>query len=135
MKGYEVVFVIDGSATEEARNATLAKLRSTVTRYNGTLHYEYHWGNRRLAYPIRKKDHGVYYVWYISGVGSTIDELNIQFRYSTEILRSQVIRSEDIEEDRQFFLSISTGKSKQTSAEDELGEKVIDEVEESIEAA
>ncbi len=56
MQGYESVFITDPDLSEEALSGILDKVKNTVTHQGGAIQQYHHWGRRRLAYPINKKN-------------------------------------------------------------------------------
>lgn len=110
MKGYEIIFITGPDLSDEDLSNILEKLKTIIPKYDGKLVHEFVWGRRRLAYQIRNNDYGVYHVWYITGSGTTIDELHRQFRYSDEVLRFQTIKVDDVDQEANYFSELSTSQ-------------------------
>ena len=48
-------------------------------------------GRRQLAYPIRKKNFGVYHFWKFEVGGEVIDKLTFELRTNDAVMRSMVL--------------------------------------------
>ncbi len=60
MNMYELLYIIDNSATDEAKEALVAKFSDLITNNGGTVDSVDKWGTKRLAYPINYKNDGYY---------------------------------------------------------------------------
>ncbi|MEC9459597.1 MAG: 30S ribosomal protein S6 [SAR324 cluster bacterium] len=103
MTGYELVFITTPTLSEDDLAVVLKKFKKDLTGYGGKLIHEYVWGRRRLAYEIAGNDFGVYHVWYFTGSGKTVDELQRQFGYSDDVLRNQIVKTDDLDAEAAFL--------------------------------
>lgn len=103
MTGYELVFITTPTISEDDLAVVLKKFKKNLTGYGGKLIHEYVWGRRRLAYEIAGNDFGVYHVWYFTGSGKTVDELQRQFGYSEDVLRNQIVKTDDLDAEAAFL--------------------------------
>ena len=103
MTGYELVFITTPTLSEDDLAVVLKKFKKNLTGYGGKLIHEYVWGRRRLAYEIDGNDFGVYHVWYFTGSGKTVDELQRQFGYSDDVLRNQIVKTDDLDAEAAFL--------------------------------
>jgi small subunit ribosomal protein S6 len=60
MNNYEVLYVIDGTLSDEAIKEQVAKFSELVTANGGEVVQVDEWGKRRLAYQINYKSEGYY---------------------------------------------------------------------------
>ncbi len=60
MNMYELLYIIDNSATDEVKEALVAKFNDLITNNGGTVDNVDKWGTKRLAYPINYKNDGYY---------------------------------------------------------------------------
>ncbi|MBF0286755.1 MAG: 30S ribosomal protein S6 [SAR324 cluster bacterium] len=104
MEGYESVIITDPDLTEEDTSGILDKVKDTITSHGGEVQKYHLWGRRRLAYLINKKNYGVYHIFYFTGDGELLNDLNQYYRYSENILRFQTIKVENIQEEFDRFL-------------------------------
>ncbi len=126
MTGYELVFITDPNLSEKDQAVVLKKFKKNLTEFGGKLIHEYVWGRRRLAYEIAGNDFGVYHAWYFTGIGKTVDELQRQFGFSDDVLRNQIVKTEDLDAEASFLHNLIPPR------EENLGK---DEVEKSVEDA
>ena len=103
MTGYELVFITDPNLSEKDQAVVLKKFKKNLTEFGGKLIHEYVWGRRRLAYEIAGNDFGVYHAWYFTGIGKTVDELQRQFGFSDDVLRNQIVKTEDLDAEASFL--------------------------------
>ena len=103
MTGYELVFITTPTLSEDELAVVLKKFKKNLTGYGGKLIHEYVWGRRRLSYEIAGNDFGVYHVWYFTGNGKTVDELQRQFGYSDDVLRNQIVKTDDLDAEASFL--------------------------------
>ena len=106
MTGYELVFITDPSHNNDELASVLKNYKKILTKSGGKLIHEYVWGRRRLAYEISGNDFGVYHAWYFTGTGKTIDELQRQIGYSDDVLRHQIIKTDDIDTEAAFLQTL-----------------------------
>ena len=118
MIGYELVFITDPSLSEKEIESVLKKIKKSLTKSGGKLIHEYVWGRRRLAYEISGNVFGVYHAWYFTGVGETVEELQRQFGYSDDVLRHQIVKTDDLDAEAAFLQSIIPPKEETTEKEE-----------------
>lgn len=98
MRQYEITLVFRVDLEESQRNELLERIQALIPLVDdesvASLKVD-HWGERDLAYPIKKQNKG-YYV-FISGVmnGDGLDEFERNVLYEENILRHLVIRAEE----------------------------------------
>ena len=119
MTGYELVFITTPTLNEEDLTVVLKKFKKSLTESGGKLIHEYVWGRRRLAYEIEGNDFGVYHAWYFTGSGKTVDELQRQFGYSDDILRNQIVKTDDLDEEAAFLHNLIPPKEETTEKEED----------------
>lgn len=94
MTNYELMFIINPSLDEEAKNAAVEKVQSIITKGEGEVSDVDVWGMRKLAYPIEKKTEG-YYVLIDFQAGTELPkELNRRLRISDDIMRHMIINKD-----------------------------------------
>lgn len=87
MKTYEMLYVLDVSLSDEAKESFTAKFEGIVTNGGGTVVSTDKWGVKKLAYPIQYKTDGYYVVMTFEAEGSVVKELDRIAGLSTEVLR------------------------------------------------
>lgn len=61
MNKYELALVVNAKIEDDARVATVEKVKEYVTKFGGTITNVDEWGKKRLAYDIQKMREGFYY--------------------------------------------------------------------------
>ena len=119
VRDYEAVFITAADLNSEEQAELLDRVRGFISRFEGQICREYFWGRRKLAYPIKKKDYGIYHLWYLSGDGAMLEELERQFGYSEQVIRAQIIKVEDWESAAAKFESLVELKPAEEASEEE----------------
>jgi len=88
---YELGVIIDPEIEPEAETTTLDRLEKIITESGGEVVDKDAWGRRSLAYPIRKKSHGVYHFWKFDAGPQVISDLNFELRTNDTVMRSLVL--------------------------------------------
>lgn len=93
MKTYETIVVIDAHQSEETIESLINKIKKMITDNGGNIIDVNRWGKRRLAYEIKKKQHG-YYVYFLYEIdkGEFPKVLEHNFRISEKMLRYLTLR-------------------------------------------
>jgi len=94
---YEVMFIVDTSATEEEITRLNENLQQIVTDQGGTITKSENIGRRQLAYQIGRKKEGFYVLFEVEGSGREIAELERRMRVNDQVLRYITVR---VDEDR-----------------------------------
>ena len=95
MRKYETVFISDPDLKDQARSNLFDKVRNIITKENGILLDFDEWGNKKLAYEIKKKLRGHYVCVTYGGTGELIKELERNFRLSDEVLKFMTLLLSD----------------------------------------
>ena len=88
---YELGVIIDPEVDPESETAALERLQAIITDAGGSLVEQNAWGRRQLAYPIRKKNFGVYHFWKFEVGGEVVEKLNFELRTNDAVMRSLVL--------------------------------------------
>jgi len=91
---YETVFITLPSLTEQEETDLVATLAQVVTDDGGTMAANDRMGRRRLAYPVRKFEDGVYTRFLYDASPAVPKELERRIRLSDKILRHLTVRLE-----------------------------------------
>ena len=95
MRTYEIVFIIHPDLDEDNQTETINKVKGWITEINGTITKEELWGNKRLAYAIRKQREGYYVLLNAQLDPSSISELERNFRITEAIMRFLIIAEDE----------------------------------------
>ena len=93
MKNYELMFIINPTLEEAAREAAIEKVKATIAA-DGEVEAVDAWGMRKLAYPIEKRNEGFYVVVEFKGNTDLPKELDRRLRISDDVMRHIIICKE-----------------------------------------
>jgi small subunit ribosomal protein S6 len=93
-KKYETVILFDPELPEEKRKEFLAKLAGVIGSYQGEVLKQDDWGNRKMAYPIRKKVNAFYTFLLYTGNRGVVEEVERNIKIFDGILRHLTSRVE-----------------------------------------
>jgi len=98
MKKYETIFILDPDLEDEKIQAAVEKLKGIVTQANGEILKVEDWGKRKLAYQVKKKSRGHYYLILFSGSPALLAELERNFRVMDAVIKFQSVRLDEKED-------------------------------------
>lgn len=87
MAQYELTFLLN----EEAE---LKNLKALITSLEGKVTKEDKWGERELAYPIKKNSSAVYYNWQLSIDEGKINEFKKKLNFTDKMIRYLLLKAE-----------------------------------------
>jgi len=91
MRRYETFVIIDPDTTQEQREPVLERVRELITQHGGFLVFEDVWGDRKLAYEIKKKARGFYIRFDYCGQALLVNEIERFFRIDDRALKYMTI--------------------------------------------
>jgi small subunit ribosomal protein S6 len=95
MRKYETVFISDPDLQDQARLDLYDKVRNIIAKENGILLNFDEWGNKKMAYEIKKKLRGNYVCATYGGTGDLVKELERNFRLTDDVLKFMTILLSD----------------------------------------
>lgn|SRR5574344_520082 len=84
---YETVFIVTPVLSEEQMKETVKKYTDFLTSNGAEIVYTNNWGMRKLAYPIKKKTNGFYYLIEFKAEGKVISDLEVAYKRDERLLR------------------------------------------------
>jgi len=91
MRRYETIFIADPDLQEDARKNLFDKYKNLLVQEKGILIDFDDWGNRKLAYPIKKKARGHYVCVTYGGTGVLVTELERNFRLDDKVMKFMTV--------------------------------------------
>jgi len=91
MRRYETIFIADPDLQEDARKTLFDKYKNLLQQGGGILIDFDDWGNRKLAYPIKKKARGHYVCMTYGGVGELVTELERIIRLDDNMMKFMTV--------------------------------------------
>ena len=95
MRKYETIFILDPDLEEEQTQSTIEKVKGIITQTNGEILKVEDWGKRKLAYEVKKKPKGHYFLIHFSGTPTLLSELERNFRVMDAVIKFQSVRLDE----------------------------------------
>ena len=92
MTEYEILLLLDPDVPEEKQGEVVERVRKLIEQGGGTVERHDAWGRRKLAYPIQKKEEGVYHLVSFTSEAETLDELSRVLKIDDDVLRHMATR-------------------------------------------
>ncbi len=91
MRQYETGFVLSPALSEEETAQLIQQMADIVAQKKGHMVRQDVWGKRRLAYPIKRFQEGVYVFFTYEGGGDVSVELERRFKQSDTVIRFMTV--------------------------------------------
>ena len=92
MNKYELAVVVNAKIEDDARTATIEKVKEYITRFGGTITNVDEWGKKRLAYEIQKMREGYYYFIQFESDSSCPAEVEKSVRIMENVIRFLIVK-------------------------------------------
>jgi len=89
---YEAMYVVDPARSEQEVEKLTEQLKSEIVEKGGEVVDLQHLGKKRLAYPVKKRKDGFYFLLYFRLAPDRISELRAGYRLNDFILRFLIIK-------------------------------------------
>ena len=94
VRHYEVMIILDPQQDERTVAPSLDKFLEIVRKDGGKVENVDVWGKKRLAYPINKKEEGIYAVVNLECEADTVKELDRVLNLNENVVRTKVLRTD-----------------------------------------
>ncbi|HOW86000.1 MAG TPA: 30S ribosomal protein S6 [Candidatus Aminicenantes bacterium] len=91
MRQYETGFVLSPNLSEEETTQFLQQMAEIVAQKKGRMVKQDVWGKRRLAFPIKRFQEGLYVFFTYDGGGDVSAELERRFKQSDHVIRFMTV--------------------------------------------
>ena len=92
MAKYEMLYLLNNDAKDEAKNAEIEKYENVVKSMNGAVVSTDKWGTKKLAYPIKFKNEAYYVLMTFEADGQVVNELDRVAGIDSEVLRRMITK-------------------------------------------
>lgn len=92
MNKYQLLFIIDNSIDDEAKDAVIEKFSSLIQELGGTVGMLDKWGTRKYAYPINFKNEGYYVLMQFEAEPTVPAEIDRQMRINDNVVRQLITK-------------------------------------------
>lgn len=75
MTKYEMLYILDSSLSDEARDGIIKKIEDLVTKNGGVVEKTDRWGMKKLQYPINYKSEGFYVLMTFEAAKTLVVEI------------------------------------------------------------
>jgi small subunit ribosomal protein S6 len=106
------MYIIDADTAEDDVTRLNENLQQIITDQGGTITKKENMGRRTLAYPINRKNEGIYQLVEVEGSGGEIAELERRMRVNDQVIRYITVR---VDEDRRRAEKFKTKRAKKAS--------------------
>jgi len=95
LRKYETIIVIDSLLKAEETENIVSKYERFISANGGQIEAIEHWGKKRLAYEIKKRQYGFYVLIRFNGPPTMIKQLEREYRLNESLLRYATIKLDD----------------------------------------
>ena len=95
MRKYEIMYILNASLEEAARNELMETLHAIVTNDGGEIDKIDEWGIKEFAYRIEDMTKGYYVVVTFHGNSAAVAELDRICRINQNVVRHMIVNLEE----------------------------------------
>jgi small subunit ribosomal protein S6 len=133
MRRYETFVIISPDISQEERDPLLERVKELITQMDGFLVFVDDWGERKLAYEIKKKERGYYVRFDYCGMAPLVNEIERFFRIDDRALKYMTVlldKDADLEKVREEKAAVESRKAAENAPEEKPEEVESAEIEE-----
>ena len=94
MRNYEIMFILSTQLTDEEKQAGVAFVEDTLKAAGATEVKTEVWGDRKLAYPIKKKENEFYVLTTFQADGTKFTEIESKLNINESILKYMIVKND-----------------------------------------
>ncbi len=94
MKNYEIMFILSTQLTDEEKQAGIKLVEETLTKSGAVELKTDIWGDRKLAYPVKKKENGYYVLTLFQIDGTKLPEVESKLNITESILKYMIVKND-----------------------------------------
>ena len=94
MRNYEIMFILSTQLTDEEKQAGVTFVENTLTAVGATEVKTEIWGDRKLAYPIKKKENGYYVLTTFQADGTQFTEIEAKLNINESLLKYMIVKND-----------------------------------------
>ena len=120
MRRYETFVIIDPDLSQDQREPLISKVEELITQMDGFLVLTDDWGERKLAYNIKKKGRGYYVRFDYCGLAPLVNEIERFFRIEDRALKYMTVllsENPDLEKIKEEKAAAETAAAETAPAE------------------
>lgn len=93
---YELVYIMKPTVSPSEARKVADRVTEVIDKRGAKLTRVDNWGKRKLAYPIRKHQRGIFVYVKLVGFTDVVAEIERNLRNLDEVVRYQTVRGEDV---------------------------------------
>ena len=94
MRNYEIMFILSTQLTDEEKQAGVKLVEATLAKAGAVEIKTEVWGERKLAYPIKKKENGYYVLTLFQMDGTGLTEVEAKLNITESILKYMIVKND-----------------------------------------
>jgi ribosomal protein S6 len=94
MKNYEIMFILSTQLTDEEKQAKVKFVEEALVKSEAAEIKTEVWGERKLAYPIKKKENGYYVLTTFQIDGIKLAEVEARLNIEESILKYMIVKND-----------------------------------------
>ena len=94
MKNYEIMFILSTQLTDEEKQAKVKFVEEALVKSEAAEIKTEVWGERKLAYPIKKKENGYYVLTKFQIDGIKLAEVEARLNIEESILKYMIVKND-----------------------------------------
>ncbi len=91
MRRYETFVIMDPDLSQEQRDQVIQRVEELISQMDGFLVFTDDWGERKLAYDIKKRTRGYYVRFDFCGLSPLVNEIERFFRIDDRALKYMTV--------------------------------------------
>lgn len=92
MRKYEIMFIVFSALTEEERTAAITSVEETLKLEGADNIVTEKWGEKKLAYPIKKKETGFYVLTTFDMDGTKLFDVEKKLNINEKLMRYIIVK-------------------------------------------
>lgn len=94
MRNYEIMFILSTQLTDEEKQAGVKLVEDTLAKAGAVEIKTEVWGERKLAYPIKKKENGYYVLTLFQMDGTGLTKVEAKLNITESILKYMIVKND-----------------------------------------
>ena len=94
MRNYEIMFIVSTQLTEEEKQTGIKFVEDTLKASGADSVKTEIWGDRKLAYPINKKDNGYYVLTTFQMDGTRLTEVEGKLNINESLMKYMIVKTD-----------------------------------------
>ncbi len=93
MADYEAMFIVQPNLNEQEKKDLLGQLGDSIVKNGGEIASSGVWSEkRRLSYPIKKFQEGIYYLISFKAASGAVSKLSQAYKLNENVIRTLIVR-------------------------------------------